>query len=787
MDLAPHPSFFLDDGPFPAALLDADGGIQSTNQAWRDVAPSAGSAALALGLLSADSDDFEDTIARVASDQAAAWLDVEANVLREKRWARCHLWPERNSELVIAAVVPIREARDIALSRVEIDHIEGILEHTADAIAIVAEDMTFRFVSGIATRWLGMSGSAYEGHQALSVVFADDHHILIDAFTRCLDNPRLSIKARFRAVHESGDLIWVEGIGTNMFDDPAISGILVTLNDITELVETRAEAEAAQAELEAEKQHFETLAQFTPTGVFELNANNLLTFRNERFEQLMGLSDHRDFTWEMFDERDRDALQAALVRTRAGTTTQSTVRLAAPMRDGDQRWLTIRAVRQEGGRILASVEDATTQIVKQAELAHRVDHDDLTGLPNRENLLELLRDLTEAREDIAVLFLDLDNFKDINDGLGHQVGDQVLVEVADRITAVVRPNDIVGRLHGDEFLIVCRRTSDLRTAREIASRVVASVSEPLKSAPQRLVVSGSIGIALSSDAKNADATPEKLLVAADLAMYEAKRRGGARSVPFNEYLGKRAADRLRLHGEVQRASELDELVLHYQPIVDLQTGHMERAEALVRWHHPTQGFILPERFIPDIEKSDLIDQLGMWVIDRVLFDLARLGPDALPANVNVSPRQLSDDGFASATLDLLEKHQVPGSRLTIEITELVMMEDFGPVEQQLHLLQRNGVGIAIDDFGTGYSALAYLRRFPFDQIKIDGVFVHAIDTSESDQAIVRSIIELVTSLGATPIAEKVERQAQIDVLIELGCPYAQGFFLGRPEPLPDAL
>lgn len=267
-------------------------------------------------------------------------------------------------------------------------------------------------------------------------------------------------------------------------------------------------------------------------------------------------------------------------------------------------------------------------------------------------------------------------------------------------------------------------------------------------------------------------------------MYEAKRRGGSRSVPFNEHLGKRAADRLRLHGEVQRASELDELVLHYQPIVDLRTGEAERTEALIRWHHPVQGFILPERFIPDIEKSELIDQLGMWVIDRVIADLASPASAGLPVNVNVSPRQLSDDGFAAATLELLDRYGVPGSLLTIEITELVMMEDFGPVERQLHQLQNHGVGIAIDDFGTGYSALAYLQRFPFDQIKIDGVFVQSIDTTPSDQAIVKSIIELVTSLGSTPIAEKVERQSQIDVLVELGCLYAQGFFLGKPEPLP---
>jgi len=406
----------------------------------------------------------------------------------------------------------------------------------------------------------------------------------------------------------------------------------------------------------------------------------------------------------------------------------------------------------------------------------------LTGLPNRENLLEVLEEISTGGEAFALLFLDLDNFKDINDGLGHQVGDQVLVEIAGRIGAVVRPTDIVGRLHGDEFLVICRHTDDVRTARVIASRVVQVVSEPLNSAGQ-LVVSGSIGIAMNDDPGQPRRTAEELLSAADVAMYEAKRRGGSRSVPFHPDLGQRAADRLRLHGEVQRASEFDELELHYQPIVELATLQPVRQEALIRWHHPTQGFILPERFIPEIEGSELIDQVGGWTVERVVADLARSGDEALPVNVNISPRQLADENFAAKLLDLLDAYDVDGKWLTIEITELTRMEDLPAVEKQLALLQRNRVGIAIDDFGTGYSALAYLQRFPFDLIKIDGVFVASIDTSPKDQAILGSLLELVRSLGSTPIAEKVERQAQIDTLLELGCPLAQGFLLGRPAPV----
>lgn len=768
------------DGPFPVATLSADGKIRETNSAWRAVANTTLIAHAALGLIGTDSDDFTDTVRAVASQREAAWLDIDVHVLNERHWSRCHAWPSSSSSDVIVAIVPLRETRDIGKSRVEIEHMERVLEHTADAITIVDADMSLRFASGIATRLLGMSGSAYEGANALDMVFPDDHHLLIDAFAQCIEVPLRSIKARFRVIHESGDLIWVEGIGTNMFDDPAIRGILVALNDITELVEARTAAEETGTALEVEKQRYEMLAQFTPTGVFEMDETDHLTFYNDRFEQLVKLGPDSSLRWDVFDPRDRTALSAAFDRTRLGITTQSTVRLVKPSPDHPQRWLTIRAVRQANGRLLGSVEDATSQIAKQDELAHRAEHDDLTGLPNRENLLELLDEISESGEAFALLFLDLDNFKDINDGLGHQIGDRVLVEIAGRISSVVRPTDIVGRLHGDEFLVICRHTDDIRTARVVAARVVQIVSRPLDAAAQ-LVVSGSIGIAMSNDG-DPKQSPEQLLGAADVAMYEAKRRGGSRSVPFNADLGKRAADRLRLHGEVQRASELDELVLHYQPIVDLRTGEASRYEALVRWHHPTQGFMLPERFIPEIERSELIDQLGMWIIERVIEDLAFEAEQDHAVNVNVSPRQLADGSFAQSVVSLLEKHGVDGSRLMIEITELSKMEDFAAVENQLSLLQSNGVGIAIDDFGTGYSALSYLQRFPFDQIKIDGVFVATIDSSTKDQAIMGSLIDLVHSLGSTPVAEKVERQAQVDALIALGCPLAQGFLLGKPTP-----
>lgn len=769
----------LEHCPFPVAASDCGGTISTANEAWNLVAHPNTLAADALGLVGADRDDFNDAIADVITNQTPLWVDVDAAVFAERRWSRCHIWPSESGEQAIAAIIPLREPRDIDLSRIEIEHIERILEHTADVTAIIDSDMIFRFASGVQTRWLGTSGTAYEGKDSLSFVFVDDHQLVVEAMARCVANPRQSLKIRFRVVHESGDLIWVECIGTNMFDDPLIQGILITLNDITELVEARAAAETSRIALQTEKEHYLTLAQFTPTGVVEFDEHYELGFRNERFDELMGISDAEEFSWELFEPGDADKLRICLDATAPGSPTEMTVRLVVqpPARP---RWLTIRAARQGSGTILASVDDATAHVTRQAELIHRVDHDELTGLPNRERLIEMLEEFAASGEPFAVLFLDLDGFKDINDGLGHQVGDEVLVEISQRITTVVRPNDVVGRLHGDEFLIVCRRTSEVQTASEIAARVVDAISRPLPSSAQRLFLSASVGIAMSNDPSTPNASAEELLAAADVAMYEAKRRGGARSVPFSEDLGERAADRLRLHGEVQRAGSLNELEVHYQPIVHLVSGSVAYAEALVRWQHPTQGFMLPERFIPEIEKSELIDELGMWVIDRVVRDLADLGEHAIPANVNVSPRQLADGTFAATTLAVLDNYGVDGSNLTVEITELLMMEAFDAVERQLRTLQERGVSIAVDDFGTGYSALGYLQRFPFDQIKIDGLFIRNIDTDDVTRSITSSIIDLADSLNADVVAEEVERQAQVDVLIDLGCTYAQGFLLGRP-------
>jgi len=272
--------------PFPVASLTGFGGILDANRAWRSVALSDERASAALGLQGSDAEDFTDAVSMVIDNQQAHWIDVDVPVFANRRWARCHIWPAESGDAVHVAVIPLRQSRAVNRSREDIEHVERILEHTADAITIVDKDLSVRFASGIATRWLGASGSAYEGESAMSIVFPDDHALMFEAFAQCLEQPRMSIKARFRIIHESGDLVWVEAIGTNMFDDPAVQGILVTLNDITELVEARAAAEQTRNELAIEKQRYEMLAHFTPTGVFELGVDDNLTFHNERFSQL---------------------------------------------------------------------------------------------------------------------------------------------------------------------------------------------------------------------------------------------------------------------------------------------------------------------------------------------------------------------------------------------------------------------------------------------------------------------------------------------------------------------
>jgi diguanylate cyclase (GGDEF)-like protein len=389
----------------------------------------------------------------------------------------------------------------------------------------------------------------------------------------------------------------------------------------------------------------------------------------------------------------------------------------------------------------------------------------------------------------AVLLFDLDRFKEINDTLGHRYGDRVLTAIEPRIAPLLRSADTVARLGGDEFCVLLPDVGDLASAIDVADRITAALEIPIEVDGMTLVVEASCGVAVAPEHGD---TVDLLLQRADIAMYVAKR-SHLSVAAYDDELDRNTPDRLALLGELRSAATRDELVVHYQPQVDLGTGRVEGVEALVRWSHPRLGLVMPDLFVPLAEDTGFIHQLTSWVLDATLDQLRRwlddprcgVGPDFTVA-VNLSTHSLLDDCFATEVLVALERFGVPPGQLVLEITETTLMADPERAARVLTALAEHGVRFAIDDFGTGYSSLAALRALPVHELKIDRSFVRDMHDAGDDAVIVRSVIELGHTLGLRTVAEGVEDPAVRDRLARLGCGSAQGYAIARPMA-PEAL
>ena len=502
---------------------------------------------------------------------------------------------------------------------------------------------------------------------------------------------------------------------------------------------------------------------------------------------------------EITHREDLVALDEQIQRLAEGTISSHQTEVRYSHKQGKEVWAhlgmsLVRDGQANPRHLIFQIQDITDRKRAEEQLLHDAFHDALTGLPNRALFMDhvkmaIQRSRRNGERLFAALFLDLDRFKIINDSLGHMVGDQLLVGIAHRLEACLRPGDTVARLGGDEFTILLEDLAEEEDAIDVARRVQEAVSQPFNIGGHEVFTTVSIGIALSATGYE---RAEDLLRDADTAMYRAKMLGKKRHVVFDRGMHDRAMEMLQLETDLRRAISRKEFFLHYQPIVSLETGQVCSFEALVRWRHPERGLVMPSEFVPVAEETGLILPLGQWVLSEACRQMREWQKffrvdESVTVSVNLSGRQFSQaDLIEQISAALREAGLRPGC-LKLEITESMVAENMDTAIQMLTQLRDLGVGLSIDDFGTGYSSLSYLHRFPIDTLKIDRSFVTQMTDNTENAEIVRTIVTLARSLDMNVVAEGVETREQLGRLRELKCAYAQGYLFSKPVAAGQAI
>lgn len=546
----------------------------------------------------------------------------------------------------------------------------------------------------------------------------------------------------------------------------------------------------AQSLIESEHR-FRMLSTVAPIGILEIS-DGIVRFANARAAEICGKATSeivgKEWLLEGFNEGESLLKDAPSKTKLPGGALTNSYRIDRP--DGSHRHVRMSVVSSSAdipGNYIATIEDITAEVLTQEALVHQAFHDALTGLPNRALFIDRLeQELSRAKRgesDIAVLFLDLDRLKIINDGLGHEAGDAVLKEVARRFKGIVRSGETAARFSGDEFVFIIRGVNEYQDAVVVAKRILSALKTPVNYLGNELILSGSVGIVIpdsSSDSRT-------VIREADTAMYKAKLAGGNTFELFDEELHLRSLERLHMESQLRQAVVAQEFELYFQPKLNPITSQPVGAEALIRWHHPQRGIVLPSEFISVAEESGLIRQIGNWVIQQAVDQLAKWdamedGPRLQILSVNLSTIQLEDSGLAGIVRRAVESNNIHPPRFAIEVTESTLMATSESTWRSLHDLQKLGILIGIDDFGTGYSSLAYLHNLPVAVVKVDRTFIERLGTSDDSMPIVKAIIDMSHALGLGVVAEGVSDIKIYKKIAPLGFELAQGYYWAPAMP-----
>ena len=665
-------------------------------------------------------------------------------------------------------------------------------------LASIALGMFFGYAAlTIATRYNDRAGT-FAAALLLTLAIVSHHFTAMGAVQIVPDPTRatgtLSLSPTFLALLIAGVALSVLGMSfIGVLADRRLANRTRKFEEIiSQLSAARHEVEESQRELQEQKLRLDTAINNMGEGLCMFDAEKRLVVCNDRYAKMYRLSpellkagtphheiiEHRIANGILNGETS-DSAAKRLISTLNALPPDATTSRVDELADG--RLICVTRQPMPGGGWVATHVDVTEQRRSEAKIIHMAQHDALTELPNRVRLRvrmdHALAITREGGSGLAVLMLDLDRFKEVNDTLGHPTGDKLLQAVAARLLECVRETALIARLGGDEFAVIDYVTNPVVEATALAEKISHALCEPFDLGDHQVTIGTSIGIAIAPrDGTN----PDEIMKSADLALYSAKSGGRGSFRFFEPELDQLMRARRNLERDMREALAKGEFDLHYQPIINAASGEPSGFEALLRWHHPQRGLIMPAEFIPLAEETGLIMPLGEWVLRAACAEAARWPAD-LKIAINLSPAQFRSKELVSIIVGALANSGIAPQRLELEVTETVTMDDSEAVFAALDQLHKLGVRIALDDFGTGYSSLSLLQKFPFDKIKIDRSFVSALsDAKEESRLIARAVVRFAVSLGRTTTAEGVETKEQLEILHAEACTEMQGYYLGRP-------